>query len=232
MYSIRNVLRTGDCLYSNPLLCKEDMEDFVCEGDLHMSFSDKGTVISGCDNWEKLGDHAHFVLWCKKDFPDSIAISWEFAPINDTGLCMMFFAASGRHGEDLFDPALPKRSGFYPEYHSGAINALHLSYFRRKWQEEKAFRTCNLRKSHGFHLVAQGADPIPCAADAMDSYKLQILKHKNLVEFSVNGLAVLQWADNGVDYGDVLKGGKIGIRQMAPMSACYKNLMVHKLEGC
>lgn len=37
------------------------------------------------------------------------------------------------------------------------------SCYRRKQRSERAFRTCNLRKSKGFYLVKQGADPIPGA---------------------------------------------------------------------
>ena len=76
---------------------------------------------------------------------------------------MMFFAAQGRNGENLFDPQLQKRTGEYIQYHHGDINAFHVSYFRRKEPDERAFHTCNLRKSYGFYLVCQGADP---AADS------------------------------------------------------------------
>ncbi|MBV2240591.1 YesU family protein [Bacillus inaquosorum] len=52
-----------------------------------------------------------------------------------------------------------RKNGKIPRISFGDINALHLSYFRRKYAEERAFRTCNLRKSRGFHLAAMGADP-------------------------------------------------------------------------
>ncbi len=79
------------------------------------------------------------VLWCPESFPDRIEITWEFRPIREPGLCIFFFAAKGLHGEDIFDPKLPARNGDYPQYHSGAINTLHVSYFRRRYPEERAF---------------------------------------------------------------------------------------------
>lgn len=138
------------------------------------------------------------------------------------------FAAAGMGGEDLFDPSLRKRTGTYPEYHSGDINALHLSYFRRKYAEERAFRTCNLRKSRGFHLAAMGADPLPSPDDADSPYRMKLIKDKGYVHFSINGLPILEWMDDGSTYGPVLTKGKIGFRQMAPMKAVYRDFAVHQ----
>ncbi|MCG0056575.1 YesU family protein, partial [Escherichia coli] len=63
-------------------------------------------------------DEEHFVFWCPETFPDGIIVTWDFSPIEQPGLCMLFFAAAGIRGEDLFDPSLRKRTGTYPEYHS------------------------------------------------------------------------------------------------------------------
>jgi len=218
----------GQCLYENPLSSPEDIADFKMEGELKTSFKNNQLILENHLDAKQYGDLAHWLFWCPQSFPDEIIIEWEFSPLRAPGLCMLFFAATGRNGEDLFDASLPKRKGVYPEYHSGAINALHLSYFRKKWESERSFCTCNLRKSYGFHLVATGADPIPSIHDATSPYHLQLIKYKNIVQFSVNDLVVLEWADNGVDYGSVLKGGKIGFRQMAPMKAAYSKFKVYQ----
>lgn len=125
---------------------------------------------------EQYGDDAHFVYWCPETFPDGIVVKWDFYPVREPGLCMIFFAAAGMNGEDLFDGRLAERTGKYPQYHSGDINTLHLSYFRHKHADERAFRTCNLRKSRGFHLVCEGADPLPPAADALPPYRMKLIK--------------------------------------------------------
>ena len=143
---------------------------------------------------------------------------------------MLFFAASGRHGEELFAPWLPVRSGEYQQYHSGAINALHVSYFRRKYPEERAFHTCNLRKSFGAHLVCQGADPIPDVVDAQSPYRLELTKRGREIAFAINGLPIFRWMDDGQSYGPLLGGGKIGFRQMAPLVGEYANFKVYVLD--
>lgn len=216
-------------LYENPLASEADIAGFVMEGSAAVTFPEgRMRLQNGLD--EALGQAANFVLWCPKSLPDHIEISWDFMPIRDPGLCMLFFAAQGRDGADLFDPRLSRREGVYEQYHSGDIDALHVSYFRRKAVKERAFNVCNLRKSRGFHLVAQGADPLPAVDDAIGPYRIRVAKSGADVQFGINRLTLFDWRDDGSTYGPVLREGKIGFRQMAPLIAEYANLVVHRIE--
>ncbi|MGN6359981.1 MAG: DUF1961 family protein, partial [Thermomicrobiales bacterium] len=114
-------------------------------------------------------------------------------------------------------------------YHSGDLNALHVSYFRRRFPDERAFHTCNLRKSHGFHLVCQGADPLPSVVDATPPYHLALVKCGPEVAFAINTLPIFRWRDDG-RFGSPLAGGRLGFRQMAPLIAEYANLQVTAVE--
>lgn len=89
---------------------------------------------------------------------------------------MLFFSAAGHEGQDLYSASLAPRTGYCPQYRSGDIDALHVSYFRHKYGSERAFRTCNPGKSAGFELVAQGADPLPPIEDAVDFYRMEVVK--------------------------------------------------------
>ena len=211
-------------LYHNPLATPEDVKGFVIEGQAAITFP-KGRMrlASLLDPGE--GQKANLVYWCNREFPDHIAVSWDFWPIHEPGLCIIFFAGRGRNGEALWDAALAKRNGEYRCYTFGDINALHVSYFRRKG--ERAFNTCNLRKSYGFHMVCRGADPIPTVADAEPPYRIQLVKRGPDVAFAINELRIFEWHDDGRTYGPLLGGGWIGFRQMAPMIAEYANLEVH-----
>ena len=213
-------------LYSNPLAGPDDVAGWVAEGPLRGGSHEGSLELSGALDDHEFGDHAHWTLWCPENFPDGIRISWEFRPLAEPGLAMLFFAATGHRGQDLFSPALAPRTGYYPQYHSGDIDALHVSYFRHKFPSERAFRTCNLRKSAGFELVAQGADPLPPAEDATDFYRLELVKDGPLAAFSINGLLLFKWQDPS---SKVLGGGRIGFRQMAPLRAAYRNLVVAKI---
>jgi len=213
-------------LYSNALGSPADVADWVAEGPLSVGSLGGALELSGSLDDGEFGDHAHWTFWCPEEFPDGIRISWEFFPVEEPGLAMVFFSAAGHGGRDLFSAELEPRTGHYPQYHSGDIDALHVSYFRHKYQSERAFRTCNLRKSAGFELVAQGADPLPPAEDAVGFYRMEAVKDGRRVTFSINGLPLLDWTDRSEK---VLGGGYLGFRQMAPLRAAYRNLVVEKL---
>lgn len=221
-------MEIGKCLYENRLSCQEDLAGFVLEGDAEMTFP-KGRLRLENHMDPSNGQKANYVLWCPEDFPSDVLIEWEFQPIREPGLAILFFAAKGRNGEDLFDPRLQPRTGEYVQYHHGDIDAFHVSYFRRKEPDERAFHTCNLRKSYGFYLVAQGADPIPEAAEASKPYTIAVLKKGIQVRFFVEGLAIFTFEDDANTYGPLLSGGKIGFRQLAPMVGEYGNLRVYEL---
>lgn len=219
---------TGETLYKNPLSSHEDIEDWVIE-----SSSEGHPAITFPHGRMRLESDVHFLLWCPQDFPDNIAVSWEFEPRRDDGLAMIWIAAKGRDGEDLFDPSLAERSGSYPEYFDGDINALHAAYFRRNAHgeplEERSFQTSHLRKSHGFHLVADAGDPIPSVRDVVEPYRMEVIKYGPYFRFSINELTILEWYDDG-SKGPILEDGKIGFRQMAGLIADYGNLKVKEVK--
>lgn len=213
-------------IYENNLSCQEDIQDFILEGNANITFPNGRMRMENMLD-AKQGQKANYVLWCPKDFPADVYITWEFMPIREPGLCILFFAAKGRNGEDLFDKSLQKRTGEYPLYHHGDINAFHVSYYRRKEPDERAFHTCNLRKSYGFHLVAQGGDPIPDADEVKEPYQIALLKKGGRVSFFIKDLEIFRFDDDGHSYGPLLGGGKIGFRQLAPFIGEYAKLKVY-----
>lgn len=219
--------QTDVLLYHNPLSCPQDVQDFILEGDAEVRF-DRGRMRMQNRRDPKEGQKANFVYWCPRYFPDRIKISWDFYPIREPGLCILFFAADTPQGQGLFSSGIAPRTGEYPQYHHGDFNALHVSYFRRKAEEERAFHVCNLRKSYGFHLVAQGADPLPSVEDARPPYHIEVIKYDEFVCFKIQGLTLFEYQDDGL-LGPVLKGGYIGFRQMAPLVAEYADLKVESL---
>ena len=221
----------GALLYENPLSSPESVRDFTLEGSALISFPENCLRLENAES-AQLGQKANYVLWCRHSFPADLLLEIDFHPVREPGLAMLFFSASGKNGRSLFDPALSPRTGEYIQYHHGDINAFHLSFFRRKEKDERSFHTCNLRKSYGFYLVAQGADPIPDAADADGFYTLSLLKHGPEIRFTVNSLEILRFHDDGSSFGPILGGGCIGLRQLAPMIGEYRNLRVFSLSSC
>ncbi|MFW6271291.1 MAG: DUF1961 family protein [Bacillota bacterium] len=163
-------------IYENSLSTQKDVADFVMEGKGTVTFPKGRMRMESILSPDKDQD-PNIVYWCPVDFPEDICIKWDFWPIKEPGLCIIFFAAKGRNGEDLFSDELEERTGIYGQYTMGDINAYHLSYFRRKHPiNARAFQTCNLRKSHGFHMVARGGDPLPSVNDAVPPYHITLKK--------------------------------------------------------
>lgn len=225
-----------ECLYENSLAAPADVADFRMEGGGSVTFP-LGRMRLESTGAVQARQASNIVYWCPRDFPDFIEISWDFVPILEPGLAILFFAAKGRKGEDLFDPRLATRKGPYNQYNRGDINALHISYFRRNLMQqefgeaENQFQTCNLRKSYGFHLVAQGLDGIPTVLHrAYTPYRIKVVKAGPHVAFYMNDILSFHWEDDGQTYGPVLSDGHIGFRQMVPLIAEYANLRVHAVE--
>lgn len=207
--------------YRNPLSSAEDLEGFRLEGDGALSFP-QGRLRLESRRPPEDGQDANVVLWCPADFGPDLAVEWDFWPVREPGLAILFFHARGLAGEDIFD--LAPRSGPYEQYHHGDLNAYHVSYFRRMWPSERRLHTCNLRKSYGFHLAAQGPDPLPAALDAQGPYRMRLTVQGGEITFAVAGLTAFRWRDE-----QPLAGGRIGFRQMSPMIGEYADLRVTAL---
>ncbi|KAF3022032.1 hypothetical protein E8E14_012660 [Neopestalotiopsis sp. 37M] len=207
-------------LYKNALSSAADTKTWVGEGPVKAITGSDGfsTELSSAG-----GSDDHFTFWCPEVFPDRIRITWEFAPVTEPGLAMLFFGAAAAasvsgdasSSSSIFGEHIKPRNGAYPQYHSSDIATLHVSYFRRRWADERAFHTCNLRKSPGFHLVAQGADPLPSVADVPEGayYKIEVIKDGPRVTFAVDGLPLFSWTDDDESQektGPVVGGGRIG----------------------
>ncbi|KAL6705338.1 hypothetical protein ACN47E_007148 [Coniothyrium glycines] len=212
-------------LYRNTFNSSDAINGWIAEGFLEASVNNNTLELKGAG-----GPDDYFVYWLPEVFPDCIRISWEFSPRQEPGLAMFFFGATSIAGGSIFDESLKPRNGSYPQYHSSDIRLLHASYFRRRWPEERAFHLANLRKSPGFNLVAQGADPLPPVDDAKGAfYKIEVVKDKRQVKFSINGLSIFTFNDIKSDTGPVVRGGRIALRQMQPLVAQYRNLEVWQL---
>ena len=206
--------------YQNALASAADLDGWRLEGDGAVSFP-LGRLRLESRRPPEDGQDANVVLWCPEDFGPNLTVEWDFWPIREPGLCILFFHARGRTGEDLFD--LAPRTGPYEQYHHGDLDTYHVSYFRRRWPAERALHTCNLRKSYGFELVAQGADPLPSVLDATGPYRLRLTIHDGLITFAINEVVSFSWRDL-----QPLSGGKVGFRQMAPMIGDYANLRISR----
>ena len=162
----------------------------IRDGKLRVSplpFDASGNQIKG-------EQRSHMVVWSSQIFPSDFLAEFEMNPSGSTsGLTIVFFSATGRNGEDLFDTSLPVREADYKNYHSGAIANYSDAYWSRNTDDEAS--TNRLRKNPGFTLVAQGRSLTIGRADT--THRVRILKFGGHIEIEIDRHVVLKWDDTG-----------------------------------
>ena len=134
----------GKLLYENDFSTKEKTASWVMEGPGELTFKDGWMYMQSPE------EIFHHVFWCPENFPESFIAEWEVQnQETDAGLCIIFFAAKGLKGEDIFDESLPERKGIFKKYTKGKINNYHISYYANA-THNKGRLIANLRKNKGF----------------------------------------------------------------------------------
>ena len=207
-------MKRGELLYSNEFASDAALDGWVLEGAVRGRARDGKLYLEAFDEAAAKG-----VAWCPEVFDDPIEISYRLRPLTEHGLCIIFFMAEGRKGEDIFTW---QRDGKFEHYIRGRMNAYHISYHRDFTDG------CNIRKNYGFHLVAETLDP--CRGKDKD-YQITVRKSGGHVQFLVDGRLVHNWFDDGAQGGPPHTRGKIGLRHTRKMSALYSDLRVFRLVG-
>jgi hypothetical protein len=169
------------------------------------------------------GPAGHIVYWPPMEFPDNFIAEWDFQPTTSDGLCIVFFAARGINGKDIFDDSITERTGIFNQYHSSDINCYHISWYANTPGVPGRITT-NLRKNAGFHVVSNGSPGVP--AGSTDIHHVTLMKRGGHIQLGVDGKQIINWTDDGQRYGPILGGGKIGLRQMKWTEGRYRNFTV------
>ena len=226
MASAENNAHKGRLIYHNPMNAPEAVADWIMEGPGEVTFS---------DGWMRMysPDQAmHHVFWAPVQLPDSFVAEWQAQSLNDeAGLGIVFFAAKGENGENIFDPALPARDGTFTQYTEGAIRSYHISYYANAAHNPDRGHA-NLRKNNTFSLLQQGQVGIP--TDSTKVHQIRLIKRQAHIQLYVDDRLVIDYTDNqpvvdGVDTGPALTNGWLGFRQMKWTDFQYRSLRIWTL---
>jgi hypothetical protein len=219
--------RRGRLLLDNSLASRNEVRDWVLEGPGEITFADGWMQMRSTKPDASRGENGHIVYWCPQDFPERFVAEWEIQLVEEFGLCIVFFAAEGAGGEDIFDPGLPTRDGTFAHYIRGAINSYHISYYAST-PGTRGRITSNLRKNNKFYLMSSGPIAIPAGSDRV--HRMRLIKDGNHIQLQADGRVSIDFIDPGGDrYGPVYGGGKLALRQMQWTVGCYRNLRVWEL---
>lgn len=214
-------------LYSRSLSQPLDTQDWIMEGPGEVGFE------NGWMQMHSPNQAMHHVYWCPQDFPDSFIAQWQAQSLYDeAGLVIVFFAAKGTQGEDIFDSQLPPRDGTFTQYTQGSINSYHISYYANA-AHNLGREYANLRKNNTFTLLQSGDTGIP--TNSLSEHQITLVKQANHIRLYIDERKVIDYVDNsavvdGVETGPPLQGGKIGFRQMKWTQFQYSNFNVWSIE--
>jgi hypothetical protein len=218
-------------------------EDELADGDRRVRLPEgKDWVFEGPGRaWTEAGrlhmesfepeEGGHIVLWNTRVFPEDFLLEFGMSPKDSSnGLNIVFLSAKSREGGGIFDLDLPLRKGVFKNYHSGALDGYHVSY----WACSQAGggtprRTANFRKNYGFYLVSCGIDRI--AGEGPGPHRVRVLKTGGKLVVETRGRIAAAFDDDGKTYGPVWGAGAIGLRQMGHTHrASYTHFKVWKVE--
>lgn len=225
---LSKVFDTSKPIYETSFDSADVLKQWRLEGGKKMSVAD-GNLILESDPAKKGKDDKcvdHLVCWLEKELPADALIEFTVRPTNrKQGLNIVFFNKRGVNGESIFDPKLAARDGTYKQYHSGDLNAYHISY----WAAGR--ETANLRKSKGFYLVSEGKDLV-YGAPANDFQTIRVYKHGSAIRMTVDDVLALAWNDDGKTGGPAItKPGWFGLRQMGHTLRCeYGHVKIYPLK--
>ncbi len=212
----------GKLIYENPFSGPDDVKEWIMEGPGELKF--RGGWMEMFSR-QPLWDH---VFWCPQDFPASFVAEWEARNMQpDSGLLIIFFAAKGDSGQDIFAPGMPERDGTFRYYNRGRIACYHISYYANNPKNPER-NDSHLRKDPMFALLQTGPPGIPKNSTAI--HKMRLIKDKGHILMFVDGRKIIDVTDDGSKNGPVYGSGKIGFRQMRWSHFGYRNFRVWELK--
>lgn len=211
----------GKLLYEGTMESPESVKGWMMEGPGKVDFR------NGWLHMFSPQEKNHHVYWCPETFPSSFIAEWEAQNLEtDAGLCIVFFAAKGENGKDIFDPSLPQRNGVFKQYTRGRIISYHISYYANGTDKPDRGHA-NLRKNNEFKLVQKGKEGIP--TKSTNVHRIRLIKDDGHVVMFVDNRKIIDWKDDGKKHGPAHTNGKIGLRQMKWTHFRYRNFKVWEL---
>ena len=153
----------------------------------------------------KMGFHG-VMAFCKQDFPDNIAIEYDFVVEQHNGLFITFVAMTDVNGGDAL-AVDPPRTGVFEDYYNGT-RSYHVSICR---YEDDGTHTgvSNWRRNPGLHLMVSGKD---WCTEANKKYHVKIIKRGPHCKVEVDGKPGAEFTDPQKLPGAIPAGGKFGFR--------------------
>ena len=183
-----------------------NLENWRLEGTKKVSV-EHGVMRILCDGSRQGG--VGCMAFCRKDFPDGIAVEYDLLVHESNGLIITFVAMQGLNGEDAIAD-FPPRKGEFKDYTGDdcPLGSYHVSVSRYD-DEGNHTGVSNWRRNPGLHLMAQGEDR--CERIGR-KYHIRIEKEGPCCALFVDGRPGGCFVDPQELPGAIPTEGKIGFR--------------------
>ena len=215
---------TGEILYQEKF--SNGLEQWHHEGAGEITQPESGIMQLNCIGSAQGGAGCH--AFCRQDFPDDIALSFDLRILTSNGLLITFLALQGLNGEDAIE-GLPPREGYFREYVrvDARLKSYHVSVSRYNDRGEHT-GVSNFRRNPGLFLVGQGPD---LCKEIGRQYRITIIKSGRNGQLGVNGEVAHQFTDWQNGSAPIPAEGKIGFRAIgSEVIAQISNLTVTALR--
>lgn len=206
----------------------ENLENWHLEGlKAGVSIPKAGELRLACEGSKQGSVGA--MAFCKRDFPDNIAIEYDLVVENHSGLLITFVAMQGVDGQDAIT-GVPPREGVFADYvgDKATTRSYHVSVCRYD-DEGKHTGVSNWRRNPGLNLMASGKD---WCTEVGRVYHVRITKRGPSCRVEVDGKVGAEFTDPQTLSDPIPTVGKIGFRAIGSKAVFrVSNLKVTKLAA-
>ena len=185
----------------------DTLDAWHCEGIAGMSLRRGVGMLLECVDSRQ--GSAGCNVFCRREFPDRIAVEFSLRVAESDGLVITFLAVRGLHGEDAI-AGLPQRIGEFKDYvgEDARIRSYHVSVSR---YDDQGVHTgvSNWRRNPGLHLMDQGVD---LCSEVGRQYAVRIEKNGASCALFVDGMPGPAFTDPDSLPDEIPSSGKIGFR--------------------
>lgn len=195
----------GNVLFQDDF--RSGLSNWRHEGTGAVTIAEPGVMLLECIGSRQGAEGCQ--AFCRRDFPDGIAIEYDLLVKISNGLVITFVAMRGLKGEDIIT-GLPPRRGIFSNYVGPAapMRSYHVSVSRYN-DEGVHTGVSNWRRNPGLHLVGQGED---LCKDIDRNYRIRIVKDGPHCQLGVDGRLAHEFTDPGTLPDEIPSSGKVGFR--------------------
>ncbi len=214
----------GNVLFEDDL--RSGLDNWHHEGTGKLSIPKPGVMLLDCTGSRQGGPGCQ--AFCRRDFPDGIALEYDLLVKKSNGLVITFLAMRGLNGEDVITD-LPPRDGIFMDYvgEDARMRSYHVSVSRYNDKGEHT-GVSNWRRNPGLHLMGQGED---LCREVGRPYHIRIVKDGSHCQLVVDGRLAHEFTDPRELPDEMPAGGKVGFRAIgADVIAEVRNFRVQALR--